>query len=145
MIKCAFENGKNTSLRHAVVDALVIRSNEILLIKREKSLIEGGKWALAGGYVERDETIEQSLLREVYEETGWVVNNIKLLKIIDNPKRPGEDRQNIAFVYICQAVKKTGQADWESDEQKWFKLSELPQKSKMSFDHLEIIKDYFKI
>ena len=132
-------------MRHAVVDALVIRSNEILLIKREKSLIEGGKGALAGGYVERDETIEQSLLREVYEETGWVVNNIKLLKIIDNPKRPGEDRQNIAFVYICQAVKKTGQADWESDEQKWFKLSELPQKSTMAFDHLEIIKDYFKI
>lgn len=145
MINCKYENGNKASLRHTVIDALVLNGkNEILLVKRVGKILESGKWALPGGFVERNETITEAVKREVKEETGWDVKNIKLIKIIDIPNRPNEDRQNISFVHKCQAVKKTGKADKESSEQKWFNLSSLPPKEQFAFDHLEDIKFYLK-
>lgn len=142
MLACTFENNHQTSLRHAVVDVLVLRERQILLVKRVGKILEGGKWALPGGYVERDETLFQAAAREVLEETGYQVSNLTLLTIRDNPDRPKEDRQNIAFVYYCQVAAKTGQADWEVSEQKWFNLDQLPEAATMAFDHLENIALY---
>lgn len=145
MIKCTFENNGRDSLRHAVIDALVLNSkNEVLMVKRVNKFLEGGKWALIGGFVERDETLSEAVAREIREESGWEVADVRLLRIVDNPNRPNEDRQNISFVYTCQAVRKTGEADAESTEQKWFKLNKLPPKKQIAFDHFEDIKFYLK-
>jgi 8-oxo-dGTP diphosphatase len=144
MITCKFEDGNSALLRHVVVDALVIKNDKILLVKRTKKLLEGGKWALVGGYMDRDENTRQTLVREVHEETGWTVSNIKLFRINDNPDRRNEDRQNVSFVYVCKAVKKTGNADWESDERRWFDLRSIPPPEKMAFDHIDNIRLYLK-
>lgn len=146
MIKCTFENGKKGSLRHAVIDALVLNDKgEVLLVKRSKGkLLEGGKWALVGGFIERDETLEEAVVREVREETGWDVKDIQLLRITDDPNRPNEDRQNIVFVYVCQVVKKMGEADQESTEQRWFRLNEVPAREDFAFDHFGDIEFYLK-
>jgi 8-oxo-dGTP diphosphatase len=144
MIKCQFEDGNSASLRHAVVDTIVVKDNKILMVKRTAKLLEGGKWGLVGGYCERDETIRQTVEREVHEETGWTVENLRLLRIVDNPNRPMEDRQNICFVYVADAVEKTGEPDWESDEQKWFSLENIPPTEMVAFDHLEDIEIYKK-
>lgn len=142
MIKCIFENGDNASLRHVCVDTLVVKDDKLLLVKRVDKLLEGGKWGLIGGFVERDETIKQAAAREVLEETGYVVNNIQLLTIRNNPNRPHEDRQNIAFVFFCEAVEKTGQPDWESTVQEWFSFDTLPKEEEIAFDHYDDIKLY---
>lgn len=142
MITCNFEDGNKAKLRHVVVDVLVFKNNQILLEKRNIKLIEGGKWALVGGYMERDETIIDAVRRETLEETGYEIKNIKLLTIIDNPYRPGEDRQNISFVFICDASKKVGNSDWEVDDLKWFDLSNLPSKELIAFDHYQNIQLY---
>src|SRR6266550_2872489 len=106
MINCTFENGNKASLRHAIIDALVLKDNKILLVKRTKKLLEGGKWALVGGYVDRDENLLQTVEREIREETGYTVKDITFLCVRHNPDRPHEDRQNIAFVFFCTAVDK---------------------------------------
>lgn len=144
MIECIFENGNKAKLRHVVVDTLVLKDRKILLAKRHKKLSEPEKWGLAGGFVERDERIVEAAAREVLEETGWGVKNMTLMRVIDNPNRPAEERQNIAFVYFGTAVKKTGEADWESHEQKWFDLDDLPLESQIAFDHAENIQLYKK-
>ena len=144
MITCNFEDGGEALLRHAVVDSIVLKDDKILLVKRTAKLLEGGKWGLVGGYVDRDETLAQAAAREVLEETGWQVNNQVLLRIVDNPNRPKEDRQNIAFIYFCNATEKTDEADWESDEQKWFSWDELPKDENLAFDHAESIGVYRK-
>ncbi len=97
MINCTFENGIKASLRHVVVDAIIVNKDKILLIKRAAHLINGGKWAIPGGFLDRDETCEQAVLRELKEETGLTAKEIKLFKIIDDPKRKNEERQNVAF------------------------------------------------
>lgn len=131
-------------MRHVIIDALVLRKDKILLVKRTEKLLEGGKWAIIGGFLDRDETLIEAVSREIFEETGWKVKNIKLLKIVDDPNRPNEDRQNVAFIYTCEAVKKHGEADWESDEVKWFKLNDLPKKEEFAFDHFEDIEYYLR-
>lgn len=142
MINCVFENGNKASLRHVTVGCLVIKEGKILLGKRAEGLLEAGKWCLLGGYSNRDETTEQTGVRESMEESGWVVQNMQLLRINDNPDRPHEDRQNIDFIYIADAVKKTGEKDWESEEVRWFELNSLPPEEEIAFDHADSIALY---
>src|SRR3989344_2146395 len=144
MLTCSFEDGQKASLRHVVIDSLVFKGDEILLVKRIVKLLEGGKWGLIGGFVERDETIEQAAEREVLEETGYKVLGLKLLRVKDDPMRPNEDRQNIAFVYFCTAQEKVGEADSESSEQRWFPFSALPPKEEVAFDHYDDIEFYLR-
>lgn len=144
MITCTFENGNQNSLRHVTVGCLVIRDNDILLAKRAEGLLEAGKWCLLGGYADRDETTEQTGIRETMEESGWSVKDLKLIRVNDNPNRPHEDRQNIDFIYIAKAVAKEGEKDWESEEVRWFSLDELPAPEEIAFDHLDSILLYKK-
>ncbi len=144
MIICTFEDGGKGKLRHAVVNAIILKENKILLVKRSPKITEGGKWGLVGGFMDRDETLEQALKREVFEEVGYRLKKVSFFTVIDNPNRKGSDWQNINFIYICQAGKKEGKADWESTEQEWFDLNNLPKEEQIAFDHFEIINLYLK-
>jgi 8-oxo-dGTP diphosphatase len=142
MITCKFEDRAEASLRHVIVDALILKGDKILLVKRASRLTEGGKWGLAGGFLDRDEFLIDAVKREILEETGWEVKDIELLEVVDNPNRGNEDRQNVAFVYTCKSVRKVGEADDESDDQQWFDIDKLP--ADLAFDHMEMIKYYLK-
>ncbi len=142
MIHCAFENGGKASLRHVVADVLVLKESKILLVRRVNTLLEGGKWGLVGGFIERDENLIDACHREIFEETGYRIKDITLLTVRHNPDRPHEDRQNIAFVFFCTALEKEGKADWESDAQKWFSFDKLPKESEIAFDHYKNITLY---
>jgi 8-oxo-dGTP diphosphatase len=144
MITCTFENGNQASLRHVTVGCLVIKDGEILLAKRAEGLLEAGKWCLLGGYADRDETTTETGVRESMEESGWVVANLRLLRVNDNPDRPHEDRQNIDLIYIADAIRQTGEKDWESEEIRWFPLDQLPPADQIAFDHLDSIELYKK-
>lgn len=139
-----FENGSKTSLRHVVVDVMIIDKDKILLVKRALHLTNGGKYGLVGGYVERDERIEEAAKREVFEETGYKIRIQKLLRINDSPNRPKEDKQNIAFVYLAQPESKQPQNSNEVSEFHWFKFDKLPKPEDIAFDHLENIQLYLK-
>lgn len=142
MITCTFENGGKASLRHVVVDVLVIHEGKILLVKRAAHLSNPGKYGLVGGYVDRDETTKGAAIREVQEETGYLVAIDRLLHIIDSPDRPAEDRQNISFVYVASVKEKVSKPDDESSEVAWFDLEKLPTESEFAFDHYKSIKSY---
>lgn len=144
MINCTFENNGKGKLRHVVVDMLVIKDNKILLVKRAPYLDNGNKYALIGGFMERDETTKEAALREIREETGYTAEILDLFRIIDHPNRRGEDRQNVSFVYLVKPLEKIGTPDAEVKELKWFYLDKLPPSEEFAFDHLENIKLYLK-
>lgn len=141
MITCTFENNSKTSLRHITVNAVVVKDNKILLAKRGffrgKKISEFGKWALIGGFMDRDETLEEAVKREVLEESGWEVRDLKLMKINDNPNRPKEDRQNVDFIFLAYAVRQVKKGDEETSELKWFAFEKLPDRDAMAFDHAD--------
>lgn len=152
MITCIFENNNKTSLRHITVNAVVMKDNCVLLGKRGtlkgKKISEYGKWGLLGGFMGRDETLIEAVKREVMEESGWEITDIKLLKINDNPNRPKEDRQNVDFIYVAKAVVQVQKGDEEVSSLQWFPLDKLPPKEEIAFDHgdaLDLVKEQQKI
>lgn len=142
MITCTFENGHKSTLRHCVADAIAIENHKVLLIKRAPNVFRGGKWGLPGGYVDRDETIRETIIREVKEETNLDAKIIKLFKIVDNPNRRNEDRQNVCFIYIISVTGDPKPQQSEVSEVKWVDLDRLPKEEDFAFDHLEIIQDF---
>ncbi len=145
MITWVFENGEKASLRHVVIHAIVEKDGEILLVKRSKNLsLEGGKWALPGGFLDRDETAAQGVLRELKEETGWEGEVMFLFRINTNPNRPHEDRQNVALDFVIRPTKSIGLKDKESTEVAWMSIDTLPPLDSFAFDHGEAIALYLK-
>lgn len=140
MLTCRLEDGHVVSLRHVVVDTVVARDHEVLLVRRAPHLLEGGKWGLVGGYVERDESTMEAVQREVREETGRLIHDLRLLRIVDTPHRAGEDRQNFSFVFMGTAGHRVGSPDDESDVVRWWPLATLP--SNLAFDHAESLALY---
>lgn len=141
MIICQFESGNKVNLRHVVTGALIEKNHKLLLVKRAADTVEGGKYAHPGGYLEHGETIEQGLLREVKEETGWTGTILKLFRINDNPQR---DRGNVDFIYLVKPLKQIGQPDEEIEKVEWFDLDKLPSKKQIAFDHWENIQLYLR-
>ncbi len=148
MINCKFENGSQTSLRHITVNTIIVREGKVLLGKRGtyngKPILESGKWALIGGFLDRDETILDAIRREAKEESGWEIDNLQLLRINDLPDRPKEDRQNVDIIFFADAVKQMPNENEEVKELKWFDLDNLPPSEQIAFDHEEDINLYIK-
>ena len=144
MITCVFENGKKTSLRHVVVHAIVEKDGALLLVKRTGDLLETGKWSLPSGFLERDETASECMMRELKEETGWEGEIISLFRTNTNPHRPHEDRQNVAIELLLKPLRKVGEPDRENSKIEWIPIDKLIPFEDFAFDHGESIKLYLK-
>lgn len=144
MLTCILESGRKTSLRHVVLHAIVERKGELLLVKRAKNIIEGGKWALPGGFLDRDETASQGILRELKEETGWEGDVVTLFRINTKPNRPGEDRQNVAIDFIIKPMRQIGRPSDEVSQVAWVPFSKLPPLTSLAFDHGESLALFLK-
>lgn len=128
------------------VDCAIFRYNEnlvpeILLIKRKNPPYQGC-WALPGGFLDMNETIEEATNREVLEETdidittqGWMKKY--KLNIFDNPDR--DERQRVVSILSSVMVMSNvnGRAGDDAEEVKWFSIFSLPA---LAFDHEEMIK-----
>lgn len=147
MITCIFDDGGRGNLRHVCVDALVVKNDKVLLVKRSmKVTTEPGKLAIPGGYLDRGETTIEAARRETLEETGYRVNNGFLFHIRDFPDNLNDfERQNVGFVYVFSDAKRDHKTtiDWDSDSSEWYPLDKIDNiKDIAAFDHWHIIKAY---
>ena len=142
MIACTFESGTRASLRHVVVHAIVERDGALLLVRRAPHLLEGEKWGLPGGFLDRDESLSDGVLRELREETGWDGRVSALMRINSRPDRPREDRQNVAFDFVITPLEKIGEPDKESSAVEWVPIERLPPLHTLAFDHGDTVQLY---
>lgn len=63
---------------HAV-GGIIIRDENVLLIKRANHLSFGGLWSNPGGKIEKNETPEQAIVRELSEELGIKTKIVRFL------------------------------------------------------------------
>lgn len=123
-------------------DCVVINDrNEILLVKRGNEPFKGC-WALPGGFMEMDETIERCAVRELEEETSIVVSmqDIRLIGIYSAPGRDPRGR-TVTAAYLVKNVEcrmKDAHAGDDAAELRWWPLNALP---KLAFDHAQIVSD----
>ena len=146
MISCKFENGNDAALRHACANIIILNEarDAVLLTRRAPGMVAGGLWCVPGGYLERNQRVDEAAVREAREETGYDVSLLGLVGISDTPERGDNGRQNIVFFFAATATIKTVDADTESTEQQWFPLSSLPPKESWAFDHLAMVMKYVR-
>lgn len=124
------------------VDIVVftIKDNDlkVLLVKRGIEPFKN-KWALPGGFVKINESLEQAAKRELEEETG--VRNVYLeqLYTFGNPKRDPRGRViTVAYMALINSSNIKLQATTDVSDAKWFSITEIPA---LAFDHKKIL-DY---
>jgi ADP-ribose pyrophosphatase YjhB (NUDIX family) len=124
------------------VDAIVFgysRENgvSLLLIKRKYDPFKGS-WAIPGGFVLDNESLEDAVARELEEETGVKINYLEQLYTFGNPGR--DPRKRILSIAYFGLVKSSQfeklKADTDAEDAEWFNFKHLP---KLAFDHKKII------
>jgi 8-oxo-dGTP diphosphatase len=115
--------------------------DKILLIKR-RTVPFSGYWAVPGGRVECGETVEQTIVREVKEETGLDVAVVT--KIGEYHEQGVQDGVDYDYYPACFLVNVVGgeikKQESEIEEIKLFSLNEIPET--LGFEHALMIKDY---
>ncbi len=109
---------------------------EVLLIKRRHEPF-ADHWALPGGFVDENETLEAAATRELREETGLSRAKFQQIAAFGDPGRdPRGHTVSIAFGAILKSKGKAEAAD-DAKEVGWHNINRLP---KLAFDHKKIIK-----
>jgi bifunctional NMN adenylyltransferase/nudix hydrolase len=130
------------------VDAVVRYQDSILLIKR-KDPPGKGLYALPGGFMNANETLESAFLRELKEETGMVLKStdIQEMKLFDNPDRSTRGRV-VTMAYYCDVTNKPTRildlkAGDDAESYKWVKFQDI-ENNLLEYhdDHLDIIKSF---
>jgi len=121
-----------------VMMSLRQRDLQILLIKRRSWPYEG-MWAIPGGFVNIDESLETAAKRELQEETGLLDVYLEQLYTFGDPGRDPRTRV-ITVVYFALLDSERLQVKAASDaaDVEWFSVYELPP---LAFDHAQIL-DY---
>ena len=109
---------------------------KVLLIQRGLEPFKG-KWALPGGFVRVDETLDDAARRELVEETGLANVFLEQLYTFGTVKRdPRERVVSVAYYALVKLSDHKAKAATDAAEAKWFPVSQLP---KLSFDHADIV------
>ncbi len=116
------------------VDIIIRYSGGLVLVKRKNEPVG---WALPGGYVEIDETLEAAAVREAKEETNLDIRLIRQFHTYSDPERDPRNHV-ITTVFIAEGKGKLRAGD-DADDAKVFDVDEHP---KLEFDHGKILMDY---
>jgi len=120
--------------RDFVVGVYLVKDKKVLLVKHKKL----GVWLPAGGHIEKDETPEESAVREVKEETGFNIelktekfHRIQILKMSHVEIHPiNKEHEHINFTYFTKPIGgKLTLNKKEHDDLKWFSEEDLEREN----------------
>ncbi|WP_417462042.1 NUDIX hydrolase [Kordiimonas sp.] len=115
-----------------------VRENalQLLLIKRGGEPYKGS-WALPGGFVKLDESVDACAKRELAEEAGLQDVYLEQLYTFGKVDRDPRERViSVAYYTLTPSEHLLPEAGTDAAEVAWFPISELPE---LAFDHTEII------
>ncbi|MCC8173854.1 MAG: NUDIX hydrolase [Odoribacter sp.] len=136
----------NTSKKYpgvsVMADCIVFRLVDdkicLLLVKR-KSEPYKGCWALPGGFMEPDETVEAAAARELKEETGLHVDFWGQLKAYTAVDRDPRGRSvSIPFYTLLIHEEVEIKAGDDAEEAEWKYVEGLPD---LAFDHTQMVEE----
>lgn len=110
---------------------------KVLLVKR-KSWPFKGLWAIPGGFVGMEESVEEAAKRELMEETGVKDVYLEQIFTFGEPKRDPRTRViTVAYYALISSDNLKLQAATDVTDVKWFSVEQIP---KLAFDHDKILK-----
>lgn len=121
-----------------VACCLVIRDNMVLLLKRAIEP-ERSKWVLPGGYVDRGETVEDAVLRELREECALKATVDGVSGVYSYA---GD--AHVVIVYRVSAGEGDPSARDETEEARWFSVDEIPWQDLAFRSTADALRDYLE-
>ncbi len=122
------------------VDCVVFGFDEedlkVLLIQRDLAPFQG-RWALPGGFVHVDESLDEAARRELQEETG--VSKLYLEQLFtfgELARDPRERVVSVAYYALAKLSDHRIQAATDARNAAWFAVSDTPE---LAFDHDRIL------
>lgn len=110
---------------------------KVLLIQRDLPPFEG-KWALPGGFVRMDETLDDAAERELREETGLANVYLEQLYTFGETKRdPRERVVTVAYYALVNLRDHRVQAATDARNAAWFAVDDTEE---LAFDHPRILQ-----
>lgn len=110
---------------------------QLLLIKRAAEPFRGC-WALPGGFVNPEESLETAAARELEEETGVSGVYLEQLYTYGAPDRDPRDRIiSVAYYALVPSDRLELRAASDAEDVGWFAFDALPQ---LAFDHAQIVR-----
>lgn len=110
------------------IGAVVLRGDEVLLVRRGKPPSEG-EWAIPGGAQRVGETAEEAARRELLEETGLEVGPMVLVGNVDSIHRDAEGQVQFHYTILDFAASWTGgtpRAGGDATDARFFAPGQLP-------------------
>jgi len=118
------------------VDIIIEYKKGIILIER-KNPPHG--WAIPGGFVDYNESLEQAAIREAQEETNLKIRQLRQFHAYSEPGRDARVH-TISTVFTATAV---GRLEASSDAKAADVFTEQTLPQNIVFDHKKIIEDYY--
>jgi 8-oxo-dGTP diphosphatase len=134
---CTYEYPRGALTVDCVVFGLDDDELKVLLIKRALAPFLN-HWALPGGFVHVDETLEDAARRELHEETG--LSDVYLEQLYTFGDLDRDPRERVISVAYYALVKMSGyrvHAATDAAEAAWFGVQDVPN---LAFDHAKILQ-----
>ncbi len=119
-----------------VLFTIIDRKLQVLLIRRLAEPFRGS-YALPGGFVLENESVDAAAHRELQEETGVEKVFLEQLYTFGEPKRDPRGRVITVAYYALVANSHILRSGTDAADAAWFSLEELPE---LAFDHQSIIE-----
>lgn len=128
------------------VDCIILVDGRVLLIHRRNP---PHGWALPGGFVEYGETVEDAVRREMREETGLRLEDLRQFRVYSDPVRDPRGHV-VSVVFTARGVGKPEAGD-DADRYRLIDLDDVVETGtvpegtvpiSLVFDHAQILKDF---
>ena len=106
----------------------VVFNEDAILLVRERA---DGKWTLPGGWVDVNESPSESVVREVFEESGYQTKALKLLACYDRNRHPHPPHPYHVYklFFYCEILGGNPSTSYETDGVDFFKQDAIPELS----------------
>jgi 8-oxo-dGTP diphosphatase len=121
------------------VNLLLFNEQEQLLMGKRLNVEGAGTWALPGGHLEYGEAFTEGIIRELFEETGLVIEEVVFLNIVNEPRENSHYVQ-INFISHQWSGSLENKEPDKCEEWKWVPISELP--TEIFYAHEPILRAF---
>jgi 8-oxo-dGTP diphosphatase len=132
------------------VGAVVIDGSKVLLVRRGQEPLKG-EWSLPGGALELGETLQQGVVREVFEETGLTVVPEGIVEVLDRITQDdlsGRIRYHYVLVdFLCHVTGGKLRGGSDAEEARWVGVAELHEQGEYRLAPLtvQVIEKGFRL